>query len=296
MKIKYVPIHRRFVRGLYSAVRFILRSNPKQIGFVSSPDLSDSCFALFERVLHSTESQKFRLVWLVDKPVAAKLSLERQFLKEEIGNVLVVKRRSLRGLLAFLRCRYVFLSHGTFWFVRSGDHQTIVELWHGMPIKAIGAFDGKSPGEVPFMHYSVATSGFFADIVAKSFYIPRDRVLVTGLPRNQLLFQAEERYVDIKRRRSKLVVWLPTYRSSYLGEIRVDSAGFDPDPLSSENLAMLDAMLDGSDTVLRPSFTPWMSRIRWNGRATETFTYIQIRSSERRVLTSTNCWLVPMLW
>ena len=77
------------------------------------------------------------------------------------------------------------------WFVRAGDHQTIVELWHGMPIKAIGAFDGKSASEVPFMHYSVATSNFFADIVAKSFYIPRDRVLVTGLPRNEWLFQTE---------------------------------------------------------------------------------------------------------
>ena len=69
MKIKHIPIYRSFVRGLYSAVRFILRPNPKQLGFVSSPDLSDSRFALFESVLQLVGSQKFRLIWLVYKPV-----------------------------------------------------------------------------------------------------------------------------------------------------------------------------------------------------------------------------------
>jgi CDP-glycerol glycerophosphotransferase (TagB/SpsB family) len=60
----------------------------------------------------------------------------------------------------------------------------------------------------------------------------------------------EEKYLAIKKDRAKLVVWLPTFRSSYLGEIRDDSSANSPDPLSEETLAKLDEMLEGAGTML----------------------------------------------
>jgi CDP-glycerol glycerophosphotransferase (TagB/SpsB family) len=119
-----------------------------------------------------------------------------------------------------------------------------------MPIKAVGALDGKSRSDLPFMNYSIATSEYFADLIAKAFYLPLDRVLITGLPRNEWLFSHEERYLSVKECREKLIVWLPTYRSSCVGEIRVDSSVNSLDPLSTDILAKLDEILDGADSLL----------------------------------------------
>jgi CDP-glycerol glycerophosphotransferase (TagB/SpsB family) len=123
-----------------------------------------------------------------------------------------------------------------------------------MPIKRIGSYDGQLRSDLFLMHLSIATSEYFADLVAKSFYLPRHRVLVTGLPRNEWLFQFEDRYRALKEGRSTLVAWLPTYRSTRhsttLNTVRKDSGKIHPDPLDVETLEKLDGFLDGSDTVL----------------------------------------------
>jgi CDP-glycerol glycerophosphotransferase (TagB/SpsB family) len=100
------------------------------------------------------------------------------------------------------------------------------------------------------MHYSIATSEYFAGLMGKAFYLPRDRILVTGLPRNEWLFVQEERYLAVKEGRAKLVAWLPTFRSSYIGEIREDSSANSLDPLSADTLAKLDRMLEGVGAML----------------------------------------------
>ncbi len=119
-----------------------------------------------------------------------------------------------------------------------------------MPIKTIGALDGKLPADLSLTHYTVATSEFFADLMAQSFYLPRERVLLTGLPRNEWLFRQEERHVLRKEGRAKLVLWLPTFRTSQRGEIRSDSDRNALDPLSTQTLAALDAALDGAQSLL----------------------------------------------
>jgi len=235
---------------LYGALRLVIPTNLKQIGFVSSPDLSDNALALFEKILELPRERELRLVWLVKSLSASKKILRREFPNADLKNVSLITKNSLRGLMALLRCRYVFETHGIYGFAHFGRHQTIVNLWHGMPIKTIGAFDNKVLNDIPFMHYSIATSEFFAGIIAKTFYLEPDCVFVTGLPRNEWLFQPEERYFALKENREKLIVWLPTYRDSYIGDIRHDSSEGAPDPLDAGTLAQLDEMLDGAGVLL----------------------------------------------
>jgi len=244
------PLPHACATMLYGVLRLLIPANPKQIGFASGPDLTDNTLALFERLLKSPSVHEYHLVWLVRSASNSEKILHREFPDTDLGNVSIVTKNSLRGLWAFLRCRYVFDTHGAYFFAHSGYHQTIVNLWHGMPIKAIGAQDGKVRSDFSVMHYSIATSEYFADILAKALYLPRDRVLVTGLPRNEWLFLKEERYLAVKESRAKLVVWLPTFRSSYVGEIRQDSSANSPDPLSADTLAKLDDLIEDAGAML----------------------------------------------
>jgi CDP-glycerol glycerophosphotransferase (TagB/SpsB family) len=120
-----------------------------------------------------------------------------------------------------------------------------------MPFKNFFAV-GELPSDTMFMHYSIATSEYLADIVAKNFQLQRVRVLVTGLPRNEWLFVQEKRYLSIKEGRAKLIVWLPTFRRRQIPEsvILVDGGANSPDPLSADTLAKLDDMLDGFGAML----------------------------------------------
>jgi CDP-glycerol glycerophosphotransferase (TagB/SpsB family) len=244
------PVVRASFRMLYGILRILVLANSKQIGFVSAPDIADNALALFEKLAKSSRAHGYRLVWLVGDTLTSEHILHREFAEADLANVSIVRKNSPRGLWTFLRCRYLFSTHGAYGFAQSGYHQTIVNLWHGMPIKAIGVQDGKSRRDFPFMHYTIATSEYFADLIAEAFCLQRDRALVTGLPRNEWLFQKEERYFAIKESRGKLVVWLPTFRTSYVGEMRADSSADAPDPLSAGTLAKLDEMLEGVGALL----------------------------------------------
>jgi CDP-glycerol glycerophosphotransferase (TagB/SpsB family) len=248
--LKRNRISRFLIRTAYAVVRLIVPASSRQIGFISSPDITDNSLALFEKIVTAGRAQSFRLVWLVADVRASREALQRDFSQTALQNVWVLRRNSLGGVWAFLRCSSIFSTHGIYWFAHHGFHQTIFNLWHGMPIKTIGALDGKLPSDLSLTHYTVATSEFFADLMAQSFYLPRERVLLTGLPRNEWLFQQEERYALLKEGRAHLVLWLPTFRTSHRGEIRRDSDQSASDLLSAETLAALNAALDGAQSLL----------------------------------------------
>lgn len=64
----------------------------------------------------------------------------------------------------------------------------MVNLWHGMPIKAIGLLDGKSKEDICYSDYLIATSEFYRKIMADPFDMHLDQVLTVGLPRNDVLY------------------------------------------------------------------------------------------------------------
>ena len=255
------PVLRACACVAYACARLFVPANSKQIAFCSHPDCSDNAYALFEQVMKSPRAREFRIVWLAKDPEAARRILARDHPPAEAGHIRVVAKDTLRGLFWFLRSRYVFFTAGVYWFAQSGTHQTIVNLWHGMPIKRIGAFVSAISAQPPFAHYSLATSAFFADLMAQAFAMPRDRILVTGLPRNEWLFQSDPRHLALRGTQSKLVVWLPTFRN-WVDERRAwtDTDTDSQDPITPERLAALDSMLDGAGALLILKFHPGDSR------------------------------------
>lgn len=253
---KWPPIQ-RVVIILYSCLRWVVPTRRNQIAFISVPDYADNSRALFSAIMASPNAKTFRLVWLARDAAVSVERVRSDFPDGIPAQVRVIAKNSLRGLFWFLRSRYVFATHGTYRFVRSGVHQTIVNLWHGMPIKKLGAqIESVSRADLDFAHYSVSTSEFYATIIADAFLMEPQNVLVTGLPRNEWLLQPTPKHHALRGGHSQLVVWLPTFRLHNLnGYVFGDAA--DPSAgVSQEILADMDKKLDGADVLVLLKFHP----------------------------------------
>lgn len=184
-----------------------------------SPDFAPNTIAVSNALVRHTELE---VVWLVADPSAPRpLSLL------DSARLRIVKHHSVRGLREFLTSKWVFVTHGIFGNPAAVRGQVIVQLWHGMPIKAIERLEGVARGFAP--SYVVAASTWWQDILGTAFGTDSDHVLATGMPRCELMLQqpsdeavASTRSLVGARSYQKLAIWLPTYRASVVGDIRTD--------------------------------------------------------------------------
>lgn len=251
MKFHSWAIARSLVRAAYACVRLLVPTRSNQIAFISFPDCADNACALFEYIMRSGRASEYKLIWLVQDVAAATNQMLRHYPDFDMASVRLVSKNTVQGFICFLLSRFVFFTHGHYWFAQSGTHQVIVNLWHGMPIKNIGTLL-LNQSELPFAHYSIATSDFFADVIGAAFSMQREQVFVTGLPRNDWLLQPDADSTTLKRGRAKLVAWLPTFRELWADNRikQIDTDGQASDALSLETLADLDYQLDGMDARL----------------------------------------------
>lgn len=128
-----------------------------------------------------------------------------------LGAAGIATRHSPAAVLAFLRARYVFFTHG-FYAVRSPRRQIAVNLWHGEFTKRI---DTRPVARSLRGVRTTATSPRGAELRMQEFDVPRERVLVVGNPRADVLLHTTR---AAARERLGLppddlvVLWLPTYR------------------------------------------------------------------------------------
>mgnify|MGYP002737740138 CR=1 FL=1 len=222
---------------LYFAYLFsslLIRPKTCHVTFLSEPDATDNSW-FFYKYLNGLVSD-YTLVWLVSNDSEDICNKIKNTRMGSANIIKIVKKNSLKGFYFLLRSKVVFFTHGTYFFIGNSFGQRVfVNLWHGMPIKKIAYMDGRERHQVPYCDYSISTSCYFRTIIAQSFGISEERVLNYGLPRNDLFLEhngvAELRPDKSNIRNTlelssqdKIVVWLPTYRVSGVGEIRQDSS------------------------------------------------------------------------
>ena len=154
---------------------------------------------------------------------------------------------SVRGLFYALRSGYWFVNSYTsdIAFCLAGGAK-IVNLWHGVPMKAIEF--GITKGDLAkryvdkdirdvFFHpapfrrpdYMVSTTNFFDDVFSKSFRITKEKCIQTGCPRNIMLHlsidevnefvrsyesQVTKDLIQKIQQYNKVFVYMPTWRDS----------------------------------------------------------------------------------
>lgn len=192
--------------------------------FHSFPDVADNSYAMC-RYLHTQGmDKKYRFVWLIDK--YEEIDICKNILAEVGIKSLLVKRVSLRGIWFFVRARYIIVTHGLFDAIHLKQHpDKIINLWHGMPLKLLGASEERGLPSSTNFNYVISTSTLYQNIMAEAFATTKDRVLVTGQPRCDLLFEPTDWFESAGLNPSqydKVGIWLPTYRKSIVGDIRID--------------------------------------------------------------------------
>ena len=134
-------------------------------------------------------------------------------------------RYDLDFIFRLMTSKYIFFTHGIF-LNSFSSRQVVVNLWHGILYKKVGALLG---GSGIGANITVGTSPLTQEMFAKAFRVSRDTVTTTGYPRNDKMLEAKRNKKKIQKEISpeflkyqKIIIWLPTFRRSVRGEIRKD--------------------------------------------------------------------------
>ena len=147
---------------------------------------------------------------------------------EDRGKTIYVLKGSWKDFWYGMVSQVVFTTHGHF-ISDIPSNQTCVNLWHGMPYKAVGLLNGH-PGRNDT--YLCATSSRYQEVLSRVFGMSMEKILTIGSPRNDLLKvqDSQEVWQKVGVERSqydKVFFWLPTYRKSVLGDLHEDGVEVD---------------------------------------------------------------------
>jgi CDP-glycerol glycerophosphotransferase (TagB/SpsB family) len=188
--------------------------------------------------------------------------------------ILIIRKNSILGIWMLLTSNQIFFTHGIFGGFKkiAYSRQKLINMWHGMPLKNVGFLDIKA-GPLPDFHYAYSTSPFFQKILSEVFGKKLCEVLITGLPRNDILTKpvVNPALIQCKKEYDSVYVWLPTFRKSNIGDIRDDGGGtsiycfdeFDVNKLNEilkkknslviikpHPMAVLDKAIDGYSNIM----------------------------------------------
>lgn len=195
---------KKIIHILIDILTGIIPKNNKLLVFNSMPDYSDNSYALYKYCKENLYN--YRLVWLTDEI--------NEILKKN-KDLEVYKKVSLKGIWCYIRAKYVFFTHGIY------NNKIFIKnkicLWHGMPLKKIGYLSKTETSNPPKMKIAISTSEYFQNVMSKALGLDKNKVLITGQPRNDLLFEETRFYfknkID-KEKYNKTFIWMPTFRKA----------------------------------------------------------------------------------
>jgi len=204
---KMIQFLGRLVRIILRALNGIVPKRRDLVVFISIPDFTDNSMALFEYM--DSLDEDFELVWIVKNP------------RDDL-DIKQYELNSLKALFKTFRAGYIISTHGNLSDVRVPS-QVFVNVWHGMPLKAMGYAENRDL-VLPFNfddenYYLIATSIIMKNALAACFNQDPRRIFVTGQPRNDKLFKGCQEKILEKLgvdpgEYNKIVLFAPTFRKS----------------------------------------------------------------------------------
>lgn len=217
--VKYVkPLYRVYNllgNACICLLKIFVKSDDKLILFISfgGKKYDDSPKAIYETMCKDERFKEYSFVWAFEKP--------SEF---EVPGAKKIKVDTLTYYLTALSAR-VWITNSTVerGLNFKGKHTLYFDTWHGTPIKKMGsdiADDNKSfkmRGAWP-VDIMTAQSEYEADIFSRVFNIPRNKFILCGLPRNDILANYSKEYRDRLRITlgipdgKKVILYMPTFR------------------------------------------------------------------------------------
>src|SRR5690606_35999405 len=144
---------------------------------------SDSPKYIYENLLSS--GRKFKYIWSLQEPEHTEIP----------GNVIKVKRHSLKHLYYLSRAKYWVDNQGMAHLSDKKEKQVYIQTWHGTPLKRMG-YDQKrlpSPAELKRLEFHSSSWDFlitpnnYTTRILKRAFRYSGEVLEVGYPRNDVL-------------------------------------------------------------------------------------------------------------
>ncbi len=221
-----------------SFVNGTIKKDSNCVFFYSNLGFRDNVRAMYDYMIDSGINEQKKITVATDE--------YKKYRKNAPENVRFVSLKS--GIFAFFKAKYCFYSFGKY-PIKPSKEQKVVNLWHGMPLKAIGRYEkGCENEDQNFFSHTIATSPFFAKIMAKAFGADEEQVILSAQPRCDVFFK-ENAKPEFLKGFEKVVFWLPTFMSSKrLG--RTDGNYSELNPYNADFLKNLQSVLKENDTLL----------------------------------------------
>lgn len=194
LKIAFKPL---------TLLNIIKKKDERLIFFYTNLGFRDNVRAFYNYLIEHGYNERYRIV------VSANDFEDYKY--KEPKHVTFVDNKE--GIKYFLRAKYAFYCFGKY-PIKPSKKQTVVNLWHGTPLKRIGNLeDGCEHIDYHFFTKVIASAPMYQPIMADIFGCKEEDVDVLGNPRNDEMFKVNK-IIDtaILRGARRLFVWLPTYR------------------------------------------------------------------------------------
>jgi len=238
---------------IISFLDFLVPKKKNYYLFSSAPDVSDNVLSFFRYLYLNGECDGKLMIWMLEDVNAKKYyyNLIANLLDRKSVDVKFVSRNSISGLYYYLRSRFVFFSHGIYRGVNIPKNHIVVNLWHGMPLKNFGYLDNNN--QVANSSLMTVTSKAYQQIFSDAFDMKKENIVITGQPRCDDLFTIKSirEKLPFLINKEKIIIWMPTYRKSIKGDIRVDGEDLNGFPaLNWQEVQELDNYLSNNNYIL----------------------------------------------
>lgn len=144
----------------------------------------------------------------------------RSLRNEHPGKILYAY--SLKTFIIFLKARVLIVSTGPEdffpYFLQS--RKKIINIWHGTPIKNIGFLISEANPKMltkfsRAIDFFCVSSEFEGDIIKKAFHLSPKKILLSGQPKNDFIFQNHSCFLkSFPFLQKKVILYAPTFRET----------------------------------------------------------------------------------
>lgn len=206
-------IYNKIGSGLLKSIGFFVSQDDKLILINSfgGKKYDDSPKAIYEYLKQDDRFTDYKIVWAFHEPE-----------KFDVPGAKVIKTDNLKYFITAMKAHVWITNSGIERGLSFKKKGTIyINTWHGTPIKYMGSDEYNiTPSEMPVCHYDRqnAQSKFEADIFSRVFNIPYERMLVCGLPRNDVLVKKDSETQKCFKKKldlpldKKVILYAPTFR------------------------------------------------------------------------------------
>lgn len=203
--IKNIKLKRFLVNSIFPVFSLLNHIIPKDDNTVffycANDELNDNTDAVFNYMIEKGYNRKYKMICGVGDPKKYRSRLTR--------NVSFISKK--KCVFQYMRSGHVLYCMGKM-PIKPTKNQTVVHMWHGVPLKKIGLLSNVSNGKEFFFTYVCAPSETWRPVMAAAFGCPEENVCICGEPK------ADKLFIPKKESNEKLIVWAPTFRQSeYLG-------------------------------------------------------------------------------